>query len=60
MVIGHGARAHHSPIAAEAIERIAGLYAIESEIRGRPPEEPKQVRQARARPLLDSLRAWLS
>jgi len=51
--------AHHSPIAAEAIERIAGLYAIESEIRGRPPEERKQVRQARARPQLESLRAWL-
>jgi transposase len=51
--------AHHSPIAAEAIERIAGLYAIEGEIRGRPPEERKEVRQARARPLLESLRAWL-
>ena len=51
--------AHHSPIAAQAIERIAGLYAIESEIRGRPPEERKQVRQARARPLLESLRVWL-
>jgi transposase len=50
---------HHSPIAAQAIERIAGLYAIESEIRGRPPEERKQVRQARARPLLESLRVWL-
>ena len=50
--------AHHSPIAAEAIERIAGLYAIESEIRGRPAEERMQVRQARARPLLESLRAW--
>lgn len=35
------------------------MYAIESEIRGRPPEERKQVRQARARPLLESLRVWL-
>src|SRR5579862_2384466 len=51
--------AHHSPIAAEALERIAGLYAIESEIRGHPPEERMQVRQARARPLLESLRFWL-
>ena len=48
--------AQHSPIAAEAVERIAVLYAIESEIRGRPPEERKQVRQARARPLVESLR----
>jgi hypothetical protein len=31
--------AHKSAVAKEAIERIAGLYAIESEIRGRSPEE---------------------
>jgi transposase len=52
-------QAHASPIAKEAIERIAELYAIESEIRGRPPNERQQVRQARARPLLESLHAWL-
>ena len=52
-------QAHASPIAKEAIQRIAELYMIESEIRGRPPNERLQVRQARARPLLESLRAWL-
>ncbi len=52
-------QAHASPIAKEAIERIAELYAIESEIRGRPPKERQQVRQARARPLLESLHTWL-
>ena len=31
--------AHKSPVAKEALERIAALYAIEEEIRGRPPEE---------------------
>ena len=51
--------AHHSPVAREALERIAALYAIEDEIRGRPPDERREVRQARARPLLDSLHAWL-
>jgi len=51
--------AHKSPVAQEALERIAALYAIESEIRGRPPNERREVRQARARPLLGSLRAWL-
>jgi transposase len=51
--------AHKSPVAQEALERIAALYAIESEIRGRPPKERREVRQARARPLLDSLHAWL-
>ena len=51
--------AHASPISAAAIERIAALYAIETEIRGRPPEERLQVRSTRARPLLDSLHSWL-
>ena len=39
--------AHHSPIASEAVERIAALYAIEKEIRGRSPEQRRQVRNAR-------------
>jgi len=40
------------------LERIAALYAIEEEIRGRPPDERRQVRQTRARPLLQSLHDW--
>jgi hypothetical protein len=40
------------------MERIAALYAIEDEIRGRPPDERKQVRNAQTRPLLESLRQW--
>ena len=52
-------QAHVSPVAAEALRRIGELYAIESEIRGRAPDERKQVRQARARPLLDSIEEWL-
>jgi hypothetical protein len=51
--------AHQSPVAQEALERIGALYAIEDEIRGRPPNERREIRQARARPLLESLRAWL-
>jgi transposase len=51
--------AHKSPVAQEALERIAALYAIEGEIRGRPPSERREVRLARARPLLESLHAWL-
>jgi transposase len=50
--------AHASPIAREALERIAALYAIEKEIRGRPPDERQQVRRLRSRPLLQSLRDW--
>lgn len=52
-------QAHASPVAAEALHRIGALYAIESEIRGRAPDERKLVRQTRARPLLDSMHEWL-
>lgn len=41
------------------MERIAALYAVEKEIRGRPPEVRQQVRSEKARPLLDAMRAWL-
>jgi len=51
--------AHRSPVAAEAIERIGQLYAIEDQIRGRPPDERREMRQQRSRPLMDSLHAWL-
>jgi transposase len=51
-------QAHASPVAAEALRRIGELYTIESEVRGRLPDERQQVRQARARPLLDSMREW--
>src|SRR5499427_5132041 len=51
-------QAHASPLAGEALERIAALYAIEAEIRGRPADERRQIRQTRARPLLQSLHEW--
>jgi transposase len=50
--------AHQSPIAKETLERIGALYIIEREIRGRPPEERKKVRNQRARPLLDDMKHW--
>ena len=52
--------ANKSPIAAEALGRIGELYGIEAEIRGKPPDERRDVRQARAGPLLDELQGWLS
>lgn len=51
-------QAHASPIATEAVERIGHLYAIESEIRGRSPDERQRVRDSRSRPLLTSLQEW--
>jgi len=51
--------AHKSPIATEAVERIAPLYGIEEEIRGRSPDERREVRNARSRPLLAAMHEWL-
>lgn len=50
--------AHKSTVAMEAVERIAELYAIEKEIRGPPPDQRREVRNTRSRPLLESLRQW--
>src|SRR4051812_23980510 len=49
-----------SPLAEEALRRIGDLYAIETEIRGRPAEDRLTVRQERSRPLVDTLHAWLT
>jgi transposase len=48
-----------SVVAEEAIRRIAGLYAVEKDGRGRPPAERVRLRQARAKPILDDLENWL-
>jgi len=53
----HAARP--SPLTTRALRRIAELYVIEAEIRGKPPDERKAVRQERSRPLLDDLGRWL-
>ena len=48
-----------SPIALEALERIAALFAIESSIRGRPPDQRVAARNQYAQPLLEQLKAFL-
>lgn len=52
-------QAHRSPLAREALERIGALYKIEEAIRGRPPDQRRTERQARAVPLLTDLKQWL-
>jgi transposase len=49
-----------SPLAAEALRRIGELYRIEAEIRGRPAEERRTVRQERSKPIIEALHAWLT
>ena len=52
-------QATKSPIAFEAMQRIAALYAIESEIRGQTVDIRQAQRQARAGPLIEDLKQWL-
>lgn len=53
-------KTHKPPgLAAEALAWIAGLYRIESDIRGRPPDQIHQARQSEAVPLLEQFRRWL-
>ncbi len=51
--------AGNSPIAQEALTRIAALYGVEAPINGKPPDLRRYTRQAEAAPLLDGLRSWL-
>ncbi len=48
-----------SPIAAEALRRIAELYAVEKRIRGQPAEARRRARQAESRPLIEAMKPWL-
>jgi transposase len=51
--------ANQSALAAQMLDQIGALYAIEQEIRGRSPHERRAVRQERSRPLLDAMHVWL-
>jgi transposase len=48
-----------APIASEALKRIAELYAVETESRGRSADERRAHRQENSRPILDELEPWL-
>jgi transposase len=53
------AAAGPAPIASEALQHIASLYHIESEIRGRSADERRAVRQNKTRPILEALEPWM-
>lgn len=52
--------ANASPLAEEALRRIAELYAIEDDIRGTPAEHRRAERQQHSRPLVEALHDWLT
>ena len=51
--------AHPSPTTTGALDRIGALYGVEAQVRGKPPDERKAIRQARAAPLLAEVRTWM-
>jgi transposase len=48
-----------SPLAEEALRRIAALYEVEADIRGQAADERRTARQQRSRPLVEALHIWL-
>jgi transposase len=52
------AKGGNAPIASEALERIAALYAIEKTIRGKSADERRVVRQEKSKPLVLALKTW--
>ena len=48
-----------APIASEALTRIAELYRIEDDIRRRPADERRTLRQEKSRPIVADLEPWL-
>jgi len=51
--------ADKSPVATEVLQRIVGLYAIESEVRGTDPDHRRSVRNQHARVIVDDLHHYL-
>jgi transposase len=51
--------ANGSPVAAEALQRIAALYAIEQQAKDMNADERMRMRQEHAQPALGALHAWL-
>jgi hypothetical protein len=52
-------KANASPVAAQAIQRIAWLYRIEADARELSCKQRLQLRQERSRPLWEELHVWL-
>ena len=48
-----------SPIAAEALRRIAEFYAVEKRIRGQSANARQRAREAVSRPLIEAMKPWL-
>lgn len=47
-----------TPVAAEALRRIAEMYQVDNEIRGRSPDERLLIRREKLKPLMEAFHAW--
>lgn len=50
---------HATASTTEALRRIGELYVIEAQVRGKPPDLRRQIRQEQALPLLNAFESWL-
>ena len=46
-------------LAEQALQYIAAIYEVESEIRDLEPDERRRIRQEKAAPLMETLHAWM-
>ncbi|MGH7025578.1 MAG: IS66 family transposase [Caulobacteraceae bacterium] len=53
------AQAENTPLALEALRRIARLYAIEAQVRGQSPAHRLAARRSLSKPIVDALEVWL-
>ena len=53
------AQAENTPLAHEALRRIASLYAIETRVRGQSPAHRLAARRSLSKPIVEALKAWL-
>jgi hypothetical protein len=54
------AKGKTAPVATRTLQRIAALYAVEADLRGKPPDLRRAGREEQSRPLTEELFAWLS
>lgn len=52
------AEAENTPLAHEALRRIASLYAVEAQVRGQTPAHRLAARQSLARPIVEAMKTW--
>ena len=53
------AQAENTPLAHEAVRRIADLYVVEAQVRGQPPPDRLAARRTLSEPIIAALKAWL-